>query len=487
LFYNKNPNLSLCVDSSDAVKIIMNADNIYKLSGSKPRKNNDKSKVGPSCQLKDGDHVAVIGGGPAGSFFSSFFLDMAQRVGLDVQLDIYEPRDFDSPGPLGCNMCAGIISESLIQALALEGINLPPKVIQRGMDTYIMHTNFGNIPLKTPNLEKRIGAVFRGAGPKGNLSREWRSFDGFILEQALTRGANLVKSRVEDIDRQDRGFLVKARGTEAKFYNFVVIAAGVNTNALKFLQHVDSGYKQPVTVQTFVREYYVGYENIKDRLGEHNIHFFLLDLPGLDFAAIIPKGDYVTVTLLGEGLNKELFEKFLSSPVVKECMPSEWDKNEFDCQCSPRINITGAIHPYTDRMVFLGDSGVSRLYKDGIGAAYRAAKYAASATIFHGIGESDLNQHYWLKINEMEKDNRVGKYIFALVRKIKHRDSLIKAMSTMVASEQESNTDDQPMSKIMWDLFTGSAPYQEIFNRLIQPKFFLLYVRHIGSLLLRRA
>ena len=76
-------------------------------------------------ELSEGSRIAVIGGGPAGSFLSYFLPEMASRVGLRVQVDIYEPRDFSRQGPPGCNMCAGIISESLVQILAAEGINLP--------------------------------------------------------------------------------------------------------------------------------------------------------------------------------------------------------------------------------------------------------------------------------------------------------------------------------------------------------------------------
>jgi flavin-dependent dehydrogenase len=67
--------------------------------------------------LDDGSQVAVIGGGPAGSFFSYFLLDSANRLGIDVTVDIYEPRVFSKSGPAGCNMCGGIISESLVQML----------------------------------------------------------------------------------------------------------------------------------------------------------------------------------------------------------------------------------------------------------------------------------------------------------------------------------------------------------------------------------
>ena len=98
-----------------------------------------------SLQLDDGSRVGVIGGGPAGSFFSVFLIDMAERLGLDVQVDIYEPRDYSRPGPVGCNMCGGIISESLVQNLATEGINLPTSVVQRGIDSYNLHMDVGSV------------------------------------------------------------------------------------------------------------------------------------------------------------------------------------------------------------------------------------------------------------------------------------------------------------------------------------------------------
>ena len=83
--------------------------------------------------LEDGSRVAVVGAGPSGSMFSHFFLSMAETIGLEVDLDIYEPRRFCHRGPAGCNHCGGVVSESLVQRLATEGIRLPDDVVQRGI------------------------------------------------------------------------------------------------------------------------------------------------------------------------------------------------------------------------------------------------------------------------------------------------------------------------------------------------------------------
>lgn len=445
-----------------------------------------RNKESLSPTLNAGGRIAVMGGGPAGSLFAYFLIDLSQRVGLELQVDIYEPRDFSFQGPRGCNMCAGILSESLIQMLAVDGINLPPTVVQRGMDTYMLHTNVGDIHLETPNLEKRIGTVFRGSGPLGIRNYHWSSFDGFLLERAVQKGANLIRARVEEVSRVDGFPQVKTRSTLPQCYDLLAVATGVNTNALRMFTRIEPGFQPPKTVRTFIREYFVGSEKIERFLGRHTIHFFLLDLPGLDFAAIIPKGDFVSVTLLGKDLNKEKAEVFLETKEVKGCMPPDWRPEDYHCHCNPRINITGAVHPYADRMVFLGDSGISRLYKDGIGAAYRAAKYASATAIFHGIGEEDFKRHYWRSCQSTEYDNLIGKLIFAFVRHLKPWHFAIHGMTQMVVSEQTKPSSQRRMSGILWDMFTGSAPYRDIFIRFFHPAFWSLFLWHTGSSLFHR-
>lgn len=442
---------------------------------------------GSPLDLQPGARVAVMGGGPAGSLFGFFLLDLAARKGLSLYVDIYEPRDFSQTGPAGCNMCAGIISESLSQHLAMEGINLPPDVVQRGMDTYVLHTSAGTVRLTTPQNEKRIGTVFRGSGPRGAEDSPWRSFDGFLLEQAAAKGANVIRARVEDVNRTEGFVHVKSRGGSWRAYDFLAVATGVNTNALRLFRPLDTAFMPPETTQTFIREYFVGQQQIDGSLGEHTIHFFLLDMPGLDFAAIVPKGDYVTICLLGQGMTDSTLTAFLSSREVTETMPPGWQPEQPVCQCAPRINVSAAFHPFADRIVFLGDSGVSRLYKDGIGAAYRAAKAAASTAVFHGIAEEDFNHHYWHYCRTMEYDNVIGKVIFAVVRRLKPRHTAIHALIGMAASEQPLGDEQQRMSRIMWDTFTGSAPYKDIFLRFLIPAFWTRLLWHLSSSLFGRS
>ena len=96
-------------------------------------------------ELVDGSRIAVIGGGPAGSFFSYYALEYARRFDLELELDIYEAKDFTKIGASGCNHCGGIISESLVQELATDGLVIPSEIIQRGINTYTMHLSLIHI------------------------------------------------------------------------------------------------------------------------------------------------------------------------------------------------------------------------------------------------------------------------------------------------------------------------------------------------------
>jgi flavin-dependent dehydrogenase len=443
----------------------------------------------PEIALQDGSRVAVIGAGPAGSLFAYFLLDMAKRIDLSLDVDLWEPRGtFAKPGPAGCNMCGGIVSETLVQNLAIEGVALSPVVVQRGIDAYVLHTDVGSTRIETPLAEMRIGAVHRGAGPKDAKIARWESFDHHLQARALARGARLFTSRVDAVSREPDGRVrVEGRDGSAGTYDLVVGAVGVNSPALKLFEGLGIGYERPVTTKTLIREYFLGEEVIGRTLGSA-MHVFLLDVPRLEFAAAIPKGDYVTVAVLGEDIDDALVDAFLARPEVRACMPPGWDPAVRSCQCMPSISVRGVTKPYADRFVFVGDAGVTRLYKDGIGAAYRTAKAAARAALFEGISEAAFARHFAPVCRSIAADNQIGKLAFAITHVARRFALLRRAMLRMAAAEQRRPGDLRPMSSVLWDMFSGSAPYRDIFLRMIRPAFLIRFAwAALASLWPRRA
>jgi flavin-dependent dehydrogenase len=427
--------------------------------------------------LEDGSHVAVIGGGPAGTFFTFFLLKMAESIGLELNVDIYEPRHFTHRGPAGCNHCGGIISESLVQMLAAEGINLPPGVVQKGIDTYVLHTDLGNVRIQAPRDEKRIAAVYRGNGPRESEPVTIAGFDRHLLELAEAQGATIVRRMVRDVTwHEDRPRVTGTDGRSAD-YDLVAMAAGVNSQALNLFNNARQDFAAPKTQKTFICEFRLGTETVAEWFGTA-MHVFLIDLPRLTFAAMIPKGDFVTLALLGEDLDDELIKAFLDVPEVRQCFPGG-EVPPLACHCYPRINVDAAVRPYGDRIVWIGDAGVARLYKDGIGSAYRTSKAAAKAAVFHGVSAEDFEKHFWPACRSLDVDNTIAKVIFAVTHLIQRARFLRRGVLRMTSREQASAASRKRMSGVLWDVFTGSAPYREVLLRTMQPVFPLSLVWNV--------
>jgi flavin-dependent dehydrogenase len=443
----------------------------------------EKNQVG-NIELSDGARVGVVGGGPAGSFFSYFLLDFADRVGMELDVEIYEPRDFSRPAPQGCNMCGGIISESLVQHLATDGISLPTTLVQRGIESYHLHTDCGSVLISTPLQEKRIAAVHRGAGPRDIQEFKWRSFDGHLQGLAVDRGARVIRQRVIGVDWVDNRPNIKVRSQPERSYELVVLATGVNGIGQRIVKGLGLNYEPPTTSKTMIREYYLGEDVVRKHLGSA-MHVFLLDIPRLEFAAIIPKGDYASVCLLGHDIDRSLIETFLNSAEVTQCFPADFSLEQISCNCSPRINVAGAKKPFADRVVFVGDCAVTRLYKDGIGGAYRTAKAAAATAIFQGISANDFEEYYLPVCEEIRRDNDIGKLMFVVTRQIQRRRVAKQGVLHMTRAEQKQNRKLR-MSMVLWDMFTGSAPYTDVFRRTMVPTFWGSLLWYVFSSVFRR-
>ena len=428
--------------------------------------------------LDDGSRVAVVGGGPAGSFFSYFLLQMAESIGTALSVDIFEPRHFTHCGPAGCNHCGGIISESLVQHLATEGIVLPSTIVQRAIDSYVLHMDAGTVQIETPLHEKRIAAVFRGGGPRDEMSVT-PSFDGHLQGLAVDRGARIVRKLVTDITWEDGRPRIHHADGAGDTYDLVALAVGVNSRLLERVPGSTVPYRSPATAMTYICEFRVDRDTIERTLGT-SMHVFLLDIPRLEFAALIPKGDIITLVLLGTRIDQALVTSFLGTPEVRSTLPPGVDFDARVCNCTPFINVRGAAPPWADRLVALGDSGVTRLYKDGIGAAYRTAKAAAVTSVFHGVAARDFERHFGPTCRAISRDNAIGKFIFAFNETLQRTAVSRRAILRMTTREQLLAGRSRHMSQVLWDLFSGSAPYREILMHTLHPGFVANLVWSLG-------
>lgn len=419
--------------------------------------------------LQDGSKVAVIGGGPAGTFFTYFALDFAERLGMDINVDIYEPKDFNCDGPKGCNNCGGIVSESLIQTLSTEGVVLSSGVIRRGIESYTLHLEQGSTVIETPFQEQRIAAMFRGIGPLGADKKDGDSFDNYLLDLCRKGGARLIQDRVTSAIRTADGVTLSTRNKEKARYDLVVGAVGLNGKTLDIFKSICPSFEPPETTKTYISEFSMDPELIDKHFG-NSMHVFLLNLPNIKFGALIPKGRFVTLVLLGNDIDKEIASSFINSDAVSKLFPPEIRLDDITpCKCFPTINVKGAKLAYDDRVVLVGDSASSKLYKNGVGAAYITGKAAANTAVFNGISAAAFKKFYQPVCSSLDRDNRLGRFIFSVTGIIQKSPLLKSAMLSLVITEQGKKNQNRKMSAVLWDTFTGSATYKNIFLRFLNP------------------
>ncbi len=432
--------------------------------------------------LENGSRIGVVGGGPTGSFFSIFALKMAKMMGKELSITIYEPKDFAKDGPAGCNRCGGIISELLVQTLAVEGIILPDSVVRKGINSYNLHTDCGDVFIATPDLERTIASVYRGGGPKGMISEGKESFDGFLLRQAIGEGAVHAPLRIDRIAFKNGKPSLFSKEQELADFDLVVGAFGVNSTTAKIFEEAGFGYKEPPTVTTAIAELRMEREVVSEHFG-NSVHLFLLPDRGKKFAAMIPKGSYVTLCILGKEMNSNTINEFLDKPVVKRVLKDI--PYSVECRCLPKMNVGAPKKPFTDRVVMCGDAGSTRLFKDGLGAAYLMGKAVAKTAVFEGVSAGHFQEDYYPVYKSIVLDNLFGRFLFAVTDVFRKNRVLTRGMLGVVRKEQQ-NLYRKVLSSILWNMFTGNERYKNIFPNSFDLGMHAHFFREFAGTLARR-
>lgn len=418
-------------------------------------------------KLTDGARIAIIGGGPAGAFFAHFIHKFAQDKKIQLSVAIFDGKDFLQKGPRGCNLCAGVVAESLNKKLIAEGIHLPEKRIISRIEGYTMHVDGQSLHLfGAENETNTIATVFRGNGPRFSTFPEVISFDDFLLSWTQDLGTQVISFPVWDIklpDNRSRPITIvfgdkdNPQEMEAEL---VVGAFGVNAYMLNKIKKMGFGYKTPSTLATYQAELKLGKENILENFG-NTIHVYMPKKHTIRFATIIPKGDYITITLIGKkNATRDIFQEFLALKDIEGKIPF----CKPHCFCLPKITISTAKKPFTDRMVIIGDASFSRHYKNGIESAFMTAKLAAETAILYGVSASSFKKHYLKQAKKLIiRDNTYGRLLFFINDLISSVPILTQSHLSLAKKPHQTGPP-QKIRRILWNMFTGNIPYRDIFK-----------------------
>ncbi len=425
--------------------------------------------------LKDGSRIAVVGGGPAGSFFANFALRMARLKGINVNVTIFEGRDFTRADHSACNMSVGVVAERLMEKLDWQGITIPQRCIQAEIQGYQFFTQDDYMSLEHPisGHKPRIVSVFRGGGPVRSNIKEDISFDNFLLRLVEERGAQVVRENVRDIvlpnHPEGKPTLVFGKGEEMEV-DLVAGAFGVNTTTSDIFAKMHFGYSPPKTLKTCIVDARLGRDFIKERY-RNNIHVFAFGTEEIEFASLTPKGDYLTIGLVGKrDISTPELRIFLNHPVVKKVLPQGTEVLKDCCICFPRIPVGPARQPYWDRLVVVGDAGISRSYKNGIESAFVTSYLATNCIFEKGFSKETLKGGYYEPaIKLIARDNFYGKLVFRIFRLVASQRQLLSERLYYAYAHREKWIADR-LNAILWNLVTGDAPYREVFQELFHPR-----------------
>lgn len=399
-------------------------------------------------QLVNGSRVGIIGGGPAGSLSALHLLQFARKKGIDLEVTIFEPRDYAAPGPRGCKGCAGILSTRMLNGLASLELSLSKEVIQSELHAYVVHVDGEIIKITQPDARRRIVSVYRGAGPHQMTGEASASLDHYLLTQACLRGARHVQTSVREVT-QDKGMVVST-ARESYPVDLVVLATGVSCNNPLAPSFRYKGPATEIMVQDEVMrpEYWPPDE----------VHVYLKQPPGIIFGVLIPKGRCLNVSLLGHGLTQDAVARFIDSVERDPELPELTGM----CGCAPRIAVTPARAFFGDRWVAVGDAAATRLYKDGIGSAFFTAKTAMRVAISEGISKGDFRRGYLPYCKRIAVDNLYGQLLFRLWELTLRTPFLLGSWKHAVDCELDFPIEQRIHRRILWGMLTGDEPYRDL-------------------------
>jgi flavin-dependent dehydrogenase len=444
--------------------------------------------------LKDESHVSIIGGGPAGSFFAILLLQQAKQANRSIAVTIIEKKSASEPTKepwqiKGCNCCAGGIAPRLHDKMKKIGIRLPHEIICEEFTHVWIHGLWKNFPLRIPP-EQKMYSVFRGTLPSDRKDASG-GFDNFILNKAAAEGARVVTGEVRAIHftPSERPLLtvsVPSGDTYTIESDFAVISAGINPNPgkvikenefIKSYQKINPRFVPPKVRRTLIFELKPGRDYLKKYM--HQEIYFIESGSGklrFDHIALIPKGEYLTVALVGDRIDKATFPRdagniidaFLSLPHIRIILPHITSHNTpVPCICSPYMATGSSKEPFGDRIAVIGDASGARLYMDGLYSAFISAQALAETVIHQGTDRISLSEGYGQVVKWLEKDIRYGKLVFGAIRMAFSSPLLSRIVYQAFATEMKFKEMDRwPLGNLLRKIGSGTSDYEKVFREL---------------------
>jgi geranylgeranyl reductase family protein len=365
--------------------------------------------------------VAVLGGGPAGSFAA----ERLARAGLRT-IVFDEKLAWEKP-------CGGGLTYKAYQQYPFLINNDTPKKLIR--TTSLAAPKAGEVKMDL-------------AHPLVIYSR--MDLNGMLLKRAEDAGAEIEKTRVMGIERREQGWRLRTQSGIAEA-DFCIVATGARNP----LREVGTEWSAKDTMSAL--GYYVPAKQ------DHIDIQFLPQLEG--YIWVFPRHEHLSVGICGKGATAQSLRARLETYMDERGIP--WRGAKFYSHMLPSLESPGwkKNRVAGERWMAVGDAGglVDPITGEGLYYAMRSGDLASRVVLddAHGIGDKAaayravLAREFALDLEfaaTLAKRVFLGKFLFHSVP------------ARMVQFMRRSPR----FCELMQDLFAGTQPYLELRSRLLR-------------------
>lgn len=385
--------------------------------------------------------IVIIGCGPAGASCALTLQSMATRLGRRLDIIVYEGKPLDRKSYY--NQCLGVLSPPLSQMME-DGLGLPfPwSLVQRKIEGYALHT------------EGKMLTLSGEHAPSYACRRV--EFDNYLYTKVKAAGVEVVPARVTELDFLSDGVMVYSESNNVKA-DVVIGAFGLDEGMAKVFERL-TAYRQPGFLSSVVTKIHPGEEAMAS-FGNYLHAFLPASLPRVEFGAVTPKGNHLSINIAGKSVDARTMDDFLRLKEVRRVLPPSPGRLKSGLTYHKgKFPTLPAKAPTGDRYLMIGDAaGFNRPFKGkGINSAIWTGIQAARALLLHGPGK-EAASHYLAGCSELTGDIPYGRALRSL--------TLLASRLGLLRAAFEVAEEEPRLRKAIFDIVSGQETYQRIWKQ----------------------
>ena len=243
--------------------------------------------------LDNGSTIVIIGGGPAGASCAIKVKLLAIKKKIDINVIIVEPKIFG----IHFNQCVGVVSPGILPLLDDLELKFPYELVQRKILGYHLNSDDEDIYLPSDKHDDISFALRRN------------ELDDFLIKTAKKHGVEIIQGEALAFDYSSseprNKFIVYCNSNTLKC-DFICGGFGVgNGIAREFFKAF--GYRPPHILQTLITKINPKDASYIEDIFGNNIRAFMPKYKPIEFGAMTPKGNHLTINVAGEKIIQGCF------------------------------------------------------------------------------------------------------------------------------------------------------------------------------------